>query len=108
MYKRQYLYSANRVKYPMVRGQLLKSWRDARASKSPVEGQPAPAADVAGPSVPPQNELENRAITEWLLGKNHRSYRRIRPDDILRVSMASVDDEVSASRWPGKKPRDGP
>jgi hypothetical protein len=80
----------------------------AQVPASPIEGQPAPAADVAGPSVPPQNELENRAITEWLLGKNHRSYRRIRPDDILRVSMASVDDKVSASRWPGKKPRDGP
>ena len=25
-----YLYSANRVKYPMVRGRLLKSWRAAR------------------------------------------------------------------------------
>ena len=26
-----YLYSANRVKYPLVRGRLLKSWREARA-----------------------------------------------------------------------------
>jgi len=32
-----YLYSANRVKYPMVRGRLLKSWRAARQDKSPVE-----------------------------------------------------------------------
>src|SRR5574343_1159059 len=32
-----YLYSANRVKYPMVRGQLLKHWRAARAvAKTPV------------------------------------------------------------------------
>ena len=33
-----YLYSANRVKYPMVRGRLLKHWRAARSvAKSPVD-----------------------------------------------------------------------
>jgi nitrate reductase alpha subunit len=33
-----YLYSANRVKYPLVRGRLLKHWRAARAvAKSPVD-----------------------------------------------------------------------
>ncbi|GAA3996801.1 nitrate reductase subunit alpha [Comamonas faecalis] len=33
-----YLYSASRVKYPMVRGRLLKSWRAALAvAKGPVE-----------------------------------------------------------------------
>jgi nitrate reductase alpha subunit len=31
-----YLYSANRVKYPLVRGRLLKSWREARQSNDPV------------------------------------------------------------------------
>lgn len=33
-----YLYSANRVKYPMVRGSLLKSWRAARRlARTPVD-----------------------------------------------------------------------
>jgi len=33
-----YLYSANRVKHPMVRGELLKHWRAARTvAKSPVD-----------------------------------------------------------------------
>jgi nitrate reductase alpha subunit len=32
-----YLYSANRVKYPMVRGRLLRRWRAARLDKAPVE-----------------------------------------------------------------------
>ncbi len=32
-----YLYSANRVKYPLVRGRLLKSWREARRTHGPVE-----------------------------------------------------------------------
>src|SRR6185503_19701512 len=31
-----YLYSANRVKYPLVRGRLLKSWREARLTQDPV------------------------------------------------------------------------
>ena len=32
-----YLYSANRVKYPLMRTALLKLWREARKSKSPVD-----------------------------------------------------------------------
>ena len=33
-----YLYSANRVKYPMVRGRLLARWRDAlKVAKTPVD-----------------------------------------------------------------------
>jgi len=31
-----YLYSANRVKYPLVRSRLLKLWREARAHLAPV------------------------------------------------------------------------
>ena len=32
-----YLYSASRIKYPMVRGRLVKAWREARKSLEPVE-----------------------------------------------------------------------
>ncbi|MGE5094575.1 MAG: nitrate reductase subunit alpha [Betaproteobacteria bacterium] len=32
-----YLYSANRVKYPMVRGRLLRQWREARVRQAPVQ-----------------------------------------------------------------------
>jgi nitrate reductase alpha subunit len=32
-----YLYSANRVKYPLVRGRLLKLWRERRKTLGPVE-----------------------------------------------------------------------
>jgi nitrate reductase / nitrite oxidoreductase, alpha subunit len=31
-----YLYSGNRVKYPLVRARLIKLWRDARATMAPV------------------------------------------------------------------------
>jgi len=72
----------------------------------PIEGQPAPAADSAGPLLSPEREWEELVIQEWLLARENRGYQRVRPGDILRVSMASVDDKVSASRWPGKKPPD--
>ena len=32
-----YLYSANRVKTPLIRGKLMRMWRDLRRSNSPVE-----------------------------------------------------------------------
>jgi len=32
-----YLYSASRIKYPMVRGRLVKAWREARKRLQPVE-----------------------------------------------------------------------
>jgi nitrate reductase alpha subunit len=32
-----YLYSANRIKYPMVRGRLVRMWREARKTLGPVE-----------------------------------------------------------------------
>ena len=31
-----YLYSGNRIKYPLVRSRLLKAWRDARSAHTPV------------------------------------------------------------------------
>nr|HNI24331.1 molybdopterin-dependent oxidoreductase [Plasticicumulans sp.] len=42
-----YLYSANRVKYPMVRGRLMQLWREARATKDPVEAWASIASDPA-------------------------------------------------------------
>jgi nitrate reductase alpha subunit len=32
-----YLYSASRIKYPMVRGRLVKAWREARKTLAPVQ-----------------------------------------------------------------------
>ena len=42
-----YLYSANRVKYPMIRARLLKHWREARLSLPPVEAWAAVVQDEA-------------------------------------------------------------
>ncbi|MGE5116042.1 MAG: nitrate reductase subunit alpha, partial [Betaproteobacteria bacterium] len=42
-----YLYSANRVKYPLVRGRLLRHWREARLTRGPVEAWAAIVGDEA-------------------------------------------------------------
>ncbi|SDH20925.1 nitrate reductase subunit alpha [Propionivibrio dicarboxylicus] len=41
-----YLYSANRVKYPLVRGRLLKRWREARLTQDPVDAWASIVADA--------------------------------------------------------------
>jgi nitrate reductase / nitrite oxidoreductase, alpha subunit len=42
-----YLYSGNRLKYPMVRGRLLKLWREARATLAPVDAWASIVEDAA-------------------------------------------------------------
>jgi nitrate reductase alpha subunit len=42
-----YLYSANRLKYPLMRSALLKLWREARKVKSPVEAWASIVEDPA-------------------------------------------------------------
>lgn len=42
-----YLYSGNRLKYPMVRGKLVRLWREARKSLSPVEAWASIVEDPA-------------------------------------------------------------
>ena len=42
-----YMYSANRVKYPLIRSRLLRSWREERKSKSPIDAWSAIQEDSA-------------------------------------------------------------
>ena len=42
-----YLYSASRIKYPLIRGRLVKAWRDARKTLAPVEAWAAIVGDAA-------------------------------------------------------------
>jgi nitrate reductase alpha subunit len=41
-----YLYSASRIKYPLIRGRLVKAWREARRTLAPVEAWAAIAGDA--------------------------------------------------------------
>jgi nitrate reductase alpha subunit len=40
-----YLYSASRIKYPLVRGRLIRAWREARKTLGPVEAWAAVSGD---------------------------------------------------------------
>ncbi|MBB5192595.1 nitrate reductase alpha subunit [Silvimonas terrae] len=42
-----YLYSANRIKYPMIRGRLVRLWREARKTLAPVEAWKSIVEDPA-------------------------------------------------------------
>ncbi len=42
-----YIYSANRVKYPLVRGRLIRLWREARKTLGPVEAWTSIVEDPA-------------------------------------------------------------
>ncbi|ALU90773.1 Respiratory nitrate reductase subunit alpha [Herbaspirillum rubrisubalbicans M1] len=42
-----YVYSAQRVKYPMIRGRLMQLWQEARRTLSPVEAWAAITSDAA-------------------------------------------------------------
>ncbi|MBS0364396.1 MAG: nitrate reductase subunit alpha [Proteobacteria bacterium] len=41
-----YLYSASRIKYPLIRGRLIKAWREARRNLGPVEAWAAITGDA--------------------------------------------------------------
>ena len=71
-----YLYSANRIKYPLVRSRLLKLWRQARAQqKDPVLAWQAIVEDPAK-----RRELSSgtrpRRLRPRELGRGQRDHRR--------------------------------
>lgn len=60
-----YLYSANRLKYPMVRGRLLKRWREARKNLQPVEAWTALMADPAAKDYKAARGLGGFVRAKW-------------------------------------------
>lgn len=71
-----YLYSANRVKYPMVRGRLLKHWRAAMSvSKSPVD---------AWASI-----VESGAREEWVRQRGLGGFVRSTWDEVNQIVAAA-------------------
>ena len=69
------MYSANRVKYPLVRSRLLKLWRKERAIKTPVGAWAAIQED-------PQKRAEYIKVrglggfVRGKLGRGQRDHRR--------------------------------
>ena len=70
-----YLYSANRVKHPMVRGRLLKHWRAARLQHGPVEAWAAIQHDESQAARLPEGARPGR-LRALQLGRGQRDHRR--------------------------------
>jgi nitrate reductase alpha subunit len=69
-----YLYSANRVKYPMVRGRLLKSWREARLAQDPVDAWASSSRRRQAARLPERARPGRLRALE--LGRGQRDHRR--------------------------------
>jgi nitrate reductase alpha subunit len=97
-----YLYSANRVKYPLVRGRLLKLWRDARITMKPVEAW----ASIAGNEGKRKSYQEIRGlggfvrsswdeVNEMIAAANIHTIRQHGPDRIIGFSPIPAMSMVS-------------
>jgi len=71
-----YLYSGNRVKYPLIRSRLLKLWREARATRTPVA---AWASIVEAP--------EKRA--QYVKKRGHGGFVRARWEEVNEIIAAA-------------------
>ncbi|BEP46279.1 nitrate reductase subunit alpha [Variovorax sp. V15] len=97
-----YLYSANRVKYPMVRGALLKAWREARKALGPVEAWASIVQDEATRrSYQSVRGLGGFARSGWdevneiVAASNIHTIRRHGPDRIIGFSPIPAMSMVS-------------
>ncbi|KQX31937.1 nitrate reductase subunit alpha [Variovorax sp. Root434] len=97
-----YLYSANRVKYPMVRGALLKAWREARKTLGPVEAWASIVQDDATRrSYQSVRGLGGFARSGWdevneiVAASNIHTIRRHGPDRIIGFSPIPAMSMVS-------------
>ena len=71
-----YLYSGNRIKYPLVRGRLIKAWRRARATQTPV---------AAWKSI-----VENLAEREsWVRLRGRGGFVRAKWDEVTEIIAAA-------------------
>jgi nitrate reductase / nitrite oxidoreductase, alpha subunit len=97
-----YLYSANRLKYPMVRGRLLKAWREARQSMPPVEAWTAIVGnEAARRSYQQVRGLGGFARSTWdevneiVAAANIHTIKRHGPDRIIGFSPIPAMSMVS-------------
>ncbi len=102
-----YLYSGNRVKYPLVRARLIRLWREARASRTPVA---AWASIVEDPDKAQKlhGQTRPRRLRPRRMGRGERDHRRgerlygedlwARPGDRLLADPGDVDGELRRRR----------
>jgi nitrate reductase alpha subunit len=97
-----YLYSANRVKYPLVRARLLKLWRDARATMPPV----AAWASIVDDDAKRRSYTKRRGgggfvrarwdeVNEIIAAANAHTVRRWGPDRVFGFSPIPAMSMIS-------------
>jgi len=97
-----YLYSASRIKYPMVRGRLVKAWREARKTLAPVEAW----ASIVGSSETTKSYKSMRGrggfvrstwdeVSEIIAASNVHTIKSWGPDRIVGFSPIPAMSMVS-------------
>jgi nitrate reductase alpha subunit len=97
-----YLYSANRVKYPLVRGRLLKLWREARKTMGPVDAWGSIVKDpVKAKEYKSKRGLGGFVRAEWdeineiVTAANTYTIKEFGPDRIIGFSPIPAMSMVS-------------
>ena len=97
-----YLYSANRVKYPLMRSTLLKLWRDARRTKSPVDAWSSIVEDPAkAKSYKQKRGMGGFVRVEWdeanelIAASNLYTVKQYGPDRVVGFSPIPAMSMVS-------------
>ncbi len=97
-----YLYSASRIKYPMVRSRLVKAWREARKTMAPVEAW-ASIIDDAGVTRS-YKEMRGRGgfvrstwdeVSEIIAAANIHTIKAFGPDRVIGFSPIPAMSMVS-------------
>jgi nitrate reductase alpha subunit len=97
-----YLYSASRIKYPMMRGRLAKAWREARKTLLPVEAWATIAGDPA--TAQSYKEIRGRGgfvrstweeASEIIAAANVHTIKTFGPDRVVGFSPIPAMSMVS-------------
>ncbi len=97
-----YLYSSNRVKYPLVRARLIKLWREARATRTPV----AAWASIVGDEAKRKSYMSRRGgggfirstweeVTEIIAAANAHTVKKWGPDRVFGFSPIPAMSMIS-------------
>jgi nitrate reductase alpha subunit len=97
-----YLYSANRVKTPLVRGRLMKLWREKRKTMKPVEAWAAIQADPAARASYTRTRGKGGFVraswdeaTEMIAAANAHTAHKYGPDRVFGFSPIPAMSMVS-------------
>ncbi len=83
-----YLYSGNRLKYPLIRSRLIKAWRAARATQSPVAAW--------------KSMVENKATRDsWTKVRGHGGFVRAEWDEVNEI-IASANAYTAKTHGPDR------